>query len=49
VSPQVIFDPAVGEPSLLFHEFIFMLARIALNHKKTKGDVAGRIHDLFVE
>jgi hypothetical protein len=26
-----------------------MLARIALNHKKTKGDFAGRIHDLFFE
>jgi hypothetical protein len=26
-----------------------MFARIALNHKKTKGDFAGRVRDLFYE
>jgi hypothetical protein len=48
-APHGLCDPGVGEPGLLLHEFIFMLARIALNHKKTKGDFAGRIHDLLFE
>jgi len=48
-APHGLCDPGVGEPGLLFHEFIFMLARISLNHKKTKGDFAGRIKDLFFE
>jgi hypothetical protein len=47
-SPVSICDPAVGEPSLLFHEFVFLLARIAIIHNKNKGDIAGKIHDLFV-
>jgi len=45
----VLCEPTLGEPNLLFHEFVFLLARIAITHVKTSPDVRGNISDLFSE
>lgn len=44
---MVTCEPRVGEPGLLFHEFVFLLSRIALNNVKTKGDIKGNLKDFF--
>jgi hypothetical protein len=38
-----------GEPGLLFHEFIFLLGRIAANCVTTSSNIAGKLSDFFVE
>lgn len=42
-------EPKVGEPGLLFHEFIFVLGRIACNCVNTSDNIAGKLGDFFVE
>lgn len=42
-------EPVEGEPGLLFHEFIFMLGRIACNCVNTSDSIAGKLNDFFVE
>jgi len=49
VAPVVVCDPRVGEPGLLFHEFIFLLSRIALANVNTSGNVSGKLNDFFSE
>lgn len=38
-----------GEPGLLFHEFVFVLGRIACNCVNTSDNIAGKLNDFFVE
>ena len=42
-------EPKDGEPGLLFHEFIFLLGRIACNCVNTSDNIAGKLNDFFVE
>jgi hypothetical protein len=42
-------EPYEGEPGLLFHEFVFLLGRIACNRVNTSDTIAGKISDFFVE
>lgn len=42
-------NPKVGEPTLLFHEFVFLLARIALTQVNTSGNIRGKLNDFFTE
>jgi len=42
-------EPKDGEPGLLFHEFIFVLGRIACNCVNTSDNIAGKLQDFFVE
>ncbi len=42
-------DPKVGEPTLLFHEFVFLMARIALTQVNTSGNIRGKLNDFFTE
>ena len=42
-------EPMEGEPGLFFHEFIFLLGRIACNCVKTADDIAGKLSNFFVE
>lgn len=42
-------EPSDSEPALLFHEFIFLLGRIAANCVNTSDYIAGKINDFFVE
>jgi hypothetical protein len=36
-------EPAEGEPGLLFHEFIFLLGRIACNCVNTSDSIGGKL------
>lgn len=45
----MVIEPRVGEPSLLFHEFIFLLSRIAITNVNTSGSVSGKLNDFFIE
>jgi hypothetical protein len=47
--PLPLCEPTVGEPSLLFHEFIFLLSRIAITNVNTSGSISGKLNDFFVE
>lgn len=38
-----------GEPGLLFHEFIFLLGRIACNCVNTSDNISGKLSDFLVE
>lgn len=42
-------EPKLGEPGLLFHEFVFLLSRIAIMNVNTSGTVSGKLNDFFVE
>jgi hypothetical protein len=42
-------NPRVGEPTLLFHEFVFLLSRIALTLVTTEGNIRGKLRDFFVQ
>lgn len=42
-------EPKMGEPGLLFHEFVFVLGRIACNCVNTSDNIAGKLGDFFVE
>lgn len=42
-------DPLEGEPGCLFHEFIFLLGRIACNCVETSPTMSGKLTDFFVE
>ena len=42
-------EPLEGEPGLLFHEFIFVLGRIACNCVNTSDNISGKLNDFFVE
>ena len=42
-------EPLDSEPGLLFHEFIFLLGRIACNCVSTAPDIAGKLTNFFVE
>jgi len=42
-------EPIEGEPGLLYHEFLIVLGRIAINYIKTSETVSGRLEDFFVE
>jgi hypothetical protein len=48
-APVVVCEPRVGEPALLFHEFVFLLSRIAIANVNTSGSVSGKLNDFFVE
>lgn len=48
-SPVVTLEPKIGEPGLLFHEFVFLLSRIAITNVNTSGDISGKLNDFFVE
>ena len=48
-TPIVMCEPRVGEPGLLFHEFIFLLSRIAITNVNTSGSISGKLNDFFVE
>ena len=48
-APVVVCEPKVGEPGLLFHEFIFLLSRIAIANVNTSGSVSGKLNDFFTE
>jgi hypothetical protein len=47
--PVVRVDPKPGEPGLLFHEFVFLLARIAITNVTTSSSVSGKLNDFFKE
>lgn len=47
--PVAVCEPRKGEPSLLFHEFVFLLSRIAISKVKTSSTVSGNLNDFFVE
>jgi len=42
-------EPKEGEPGLLFHEFVFVLGRVASNCVNTSDNIAGKLNDFFVE
>lgn len=42
-------EPFDGEPGLLFHEFVFLLGRIACNCVNTSDAISGKLNDFFVE
>lgn len=42
-------EPLDGEPGLLFHEFIFLLGRIACNCVNTSDQISGKLNNFFVE
>ena len=42
-------EPMEGEPGLLFHEFIFLLGRIACTCVQTSETIGGKLQDFFVE
>lgn len=42
-------EPLEGEPGLLFHEFIFLLGRIACNCVNTADSISGKLNNFFVE
>jgi hypothetical protein len=46
---STLCEPMEGEPGLLFHEFIFVLGRIAANCVNTSDNIAGKLNDFFVE
>ena len=48
-SPVAVCEPKLGEPTLLFHEFVFLLSRIAISKVKTSGSISGNLNDFFVE
>ena len=48
-SPAVVCEPKKGEPGLLFHEFIFLLSRIAIINVNTSGSISGKLNDFFIE
>lgn len=48
-APVVVCEPRLGEPGLLFHEFIFLLSRIAIANVNTSGNVSGKLNDFFSE
>lgn len=48
-APVVSCEPRQGEPGLLFHEFIFLLSRIAIANVNTSGSVSGKLNDFFAE
>ena len=47
--PVVNCEPMIGEPTLLFHEFVFLLARIAITNVTTSGNISGKLNDFFAE
>jgi hypothetical protein len=49
VQPVSSCEPKLGEPGLLFHEFVFLLSRIAIMNVNTSGTVSGKLNDFFVE
>lgn len=48
-TPVIMCEPHVGEPGLLFHEFVFLLSRIAITNVNTSGSVSGKLNDFFIE
>jgi hypothetical protein len=42
-------EPMDGEPGLLFHEFVFLLGRIASNCVNTSEHISGKLNNFFVE
>lgn len=46
---QTTCEPIEGEPGLLFHEFIFLLGLIAVNHMETSSLISQKIEDFFIE
>ena len=42
-------EPMEGEPGLLFHEFIFLLGRIASNCVNTADSISGKLNNFFIE
>jgi hypothetical protein len=46
-APVVVCEPRVGEPSLLFHEFIFLLSRIAITNVSSQATFSGKLKDFF--
>jgi hypothetical protein len=42
-------EPVDGEPGLLFHEFVFLLGRVASNCVNTSDHIAGKLNNFFVE
>jgi hypothetical protein len=47
--PVVFIDPMKGEPALQFHEFVFLLSRIAISTVTSSGSISGKLNDFFVE
>lgn len=48
-APNSTCEPQIGEPNLLFHEFVFLLSRIAITNLTTSAEISGKIKDFFVE
>ena len=47
VQSVVSCDPGHGEPGLLFHEFVFLLSRIAINNYKPSGSTSNNLNNFF--
>lgn len=46
---NTLCEPLENEPGLLFHEFIFLLGRIAYNCVNSSPTINGKLHDMFIE